>query len=242
MSMSSWLSEWKPPISARASRRTDMLAPMSRATAACCLGETGVRASEHPVELERKPARPSCLELRQRGSPNGDDGLVAIGQQEPVQPIRIGPGIVIQERPRCHRGRPRRPNCGPNRGDLRTCWQAPPPGSPRDHLPGGAPLLPASLEKGVVVIDTDDDLDRGPILGLHRCHRSQEKRPAILRVCTDHDGNGQVHLLRRQWVGLFDNCQGWGQHDVVAHPLRRTRIQSSTPLPPRSGHTLRHAQ
>jgi hypothetical protein len=37
------------------------------------------------------------------------------------------------------------------------------------------PVPAAPFEKGVVVVDADNDLHRRPTLVLHRCHRSLEE-------------------------------------------------------------------
>ncbi len=130
------------------------------------LRKPGIRASEHPVEFERKPARSCSLELRHRSATYGNDELVPVRRQEPFQPIRICPCVVIQK------------GHDVTTGDLscRVSSRAEPTLVPvgKHHHRGRetagrvGPLLTAALEKGVVVIHAHDDLGRNPTLVLHR--------------------------------------------------------------------------
>ena len=65
-----------------------------------CLGlrKPGIRASEHPVELEGKPARSGPSNSGMGAPPTATTRSFPYGTSEPLQPIRVGPCVVVQER------------------------------------------------------------------------------------------------------------------------------------------------
>ena len=187
------------------------------------LRKPGIGASEHPVELERKPARSSFLELRYGSATHSDDDLVQIRQPNSVQPIRICPGVVVEK---SHDVTTGDLNCRISRRSETTLV---PVGK---HHHGGrgtvglvGPLPSTPLEKRVIVIHADDDLQRAPTLALDRRHRSHEKRPTFLGIRTDNDGRSQRHQFRRHPVRVFDNGQGRRHQQCSEPPFSSNPLQ-----------------
>jgi hypothetical protein len=54
-------------------------------------------ASHDPIELGRKPGWPACFPIGGDGAAHADDLGIAVMASKPFDPVRGGPGVIVQE-------------------------------------------------------------------------------------------------------------------------------------------------
>ncbi len=164
----------KTPIAARASRRTDMFAPMSLG---CVAREVGRPSYAHPKTQSNPIGNQGgrVSQIGNRGAINRDDPLPRTAEKL-IQPFRACPSIVVEG----HHTSPWAISAAEFRAspdDLRIRLDD--RHGDRPIVAPGWPFAPTPFQQGVVVVDADDYLKWFSLLLQHRLHRLHEQSPAI---------------------------------------------------------------